>query len=267
MIRFMKNLLMDEVKETTQGGGGYNEPKGTEPTPAPTAPTPEAQGDVDEFGYAIEKAPEAAPKQSADPDAKPEQTEKAKPEEGKSSAAGYGEDDPAPVKEKPAATDDKVKSTKEELGFELDLKDAEPSVAAKLTELAKTHKLSEEQAKALVNLKKTEIAESKASMEARKKEMDAEVAKLKASWHTELKSDKDFGGQNFGHSLKKIDKVLTEFLGETKKELTASGSMLPPYVMRDLLKLANHLYKTEGLVSGDAKVSDEPKHFLQDLYS
>ena len=51
----------------------------------------------------------------------------------------------------------------------------------------------------------------------------------------------------------------------TKKELTKSGAMLPPWVMRDLAKLAETLYASPKLVQGDPvvpreEVDDEDAH-------
>jgi hypothetical protein len=138
---------------------------------------------------------------------------------------------------------------------------------AAIKEFAKANKLSKEQAEAFLNLKKSEIAAVKAADVAYEAHVKQKAAELKASWHKELKSDKTFGGEKFAQNLHNVDKVLTDFLGETKKQLTDSKSMLPPYVMRDLAKLADHLYKGTNLVQGEATAGADEKHFLDELYN
>jgi hypothetical protein len=259
------NLIYNQIPNSETGGAGGGSPSESQSstqTATTPSPIPEASGNLDEFGYEVVQAQEAAPNKGAAPDAKPEQ---AVPPKLEGDVAGYGEKDPevpaAPPEAPPAPVETK------DLGYELDLKEIEAPTAEKIKEFAKANKLSKEQAEAFLNLKKSEIAAVKAADVAYEAHVKQKAAELKASWHKELKSDKTFGGEKFAQNLHNVDKVLTDFLGETKKQLTDSKSMLPPYVMRDLAKLADHLYKGTNLVQGEATAGADEKHFLDELYN
>ena len=73
----------------------------------------------------------------------------------------------------------------------------------------------------------------------------------RAAWDKELRNDPKFGGDKFLHNVTRIEKLMTEFMPETKKVLTENKSMLPPYVMRDLARIAEQLSGGEKLVTGD----------------
>ncbi|MFM6930412.1 MAG: hypothetical protein ACKOX6_18255, partial [Bdellovibrio sp.] len=81
---------------------------------------------------------------------------------------------------------------------------------------------------------------------------------IKANWHKELKNDPKFGGENFARNVHKVDKLLNEFAPEMKKNLTERKAMLPPIVMRDMLRIAEAIYSTEPLVHGDSKSPSKP---------
>ncbi len=253
MLRFMRHLLMD--KADAAGGGGTPpaaEPP-AEPNPPPDNPPAAEGGDkFDEFGY---EKPAAAKGEKKEEGAKPPENPLEK--EVEKPATGYGakppkvEDAPAAPPAEPPAKD------------ELDplVEGLPQEEVTKVKAFATTHKLTPDQVKAYAELRKSDISAGAAARDASAKEAEREVAKLKAGWDKELRDDKDFGGANFVKSVNRVDRVLEDFLPQTKKALTERGSMLPPYVMRDLAKLADHLYKTEKLVQGDpvVEVKEEDK--------
>lgn len=214
----------------------------TETPKAEAAPAPAAKA-VDEFGYEV------------DPKDAPKPAEK-KPEEIKlDESTGYGENPPEVPEEEPAppVTEPEIK-----LEYELDSKDVDEKEAVKIKEFAKTHKLTKEAAQAFMDLKRTELksaAEAKAESE---KQQAKAVATLKSNWFNELKNDPTFGGEQFKYNLMQAEKVLKDHLPETKKILTERKSMLPPYVMRDLAKLAAHLYSSDNFTQGEPTIPDKP---------
>lgn len=253
-----KFALIHNEANDAQGGAAESKVEGT-PTSKTTAAPVQAEGNTDDFGYATDAAQEGASNKEAAPaqESKPTTTETTK-------LTGYGDEPPKVEEVKPPV--EEPKSVKEYLGYELDLKGLEKTEAEKITAFAKANKLSEETAKAFLDLKKSEIAADlklKADQEA---QTQKEIAALKSSWDSELRNDPYFGKEKFAHNVQKVEKVLNEFMGETKNMLTERKSMLPPYVMRDLAKLADHLYSTEKLVQGEAAKSSEEKHFLEELY-
>ena len=75
-----------------------------------------------------------------------------------------------------------------------------------------------------------------------------------------MKNDPALGGEKFEHNVMQAEKVLEEFMRATKTMLTERGSMLPPYVMRDLARLAEHLYAAPVFNSGEPPAPPpEPK--------
>jgi hypothetical protein len=255
----------------------------------PDAPAPGAESDpspkVDDYGYApaepqpgdapIENVQVTDPKGTLDPKEEPSPTgygdapkEEVKPEEEAKGETGY-EEKPPEVKveiiQKPGIAPEGEDATKIEL--ELDVGDLPEESVKQIREFAKTHSVTKEVAQALIDSRK----------ETFKRRADAEVQAendrkaLRVSYHKELKEDKEFGGENFAHNIKQAGKVLTEFFPGMKKALTDRGSMLPPYIMKDLSKLAKHLYSTNTVVHGDPvvdkkKESDEQSSPL-DFYN
>ena len=133
-----------------------------------------------------------------------------------------------------------------------------------MQEFAKANALPKEAAQALVNLRKSEFDANLAQAEEAKKAQARAIEKVKASWDKELRTDATFGGDKFAHNVAQVEKVLADFMPSTKKTLTERGSMLPPYVMRDLAKLAEKLYAAEKLVQGEAAVGEAVVEDKQD---
>jgi len=176
-----------------------------------------------------------------------------KPEEEagiEDSATGYGKE-PDPVVDEPEAKAEEEAKPKEEGELELNVEGLEEDEVKSIREFSKKHGVTKEVAQALADQRKSENARLDALAEEHSKQLKKAKEQQRAKWHNDLKSDPDFGGEKFAFNIKRNDKVLEQFLPLTKKALTDGGGMLPPYVMRDIAKLADHLYSKENLTHGD----------------
>jgi len=251
---FRHTLKYNEAGEKNAGA-----PPASDKDQPKDSPTHEKDGDNnDEFGY--KKAAEE--KKEGEKNEKP--PEKPKEEKVEVAATGYAEE---PVVTPEDAPPEKKEEPKVELEYELDLKDLPDGEDAKIKEFAKINKLSKEAAQAFADFRKIQEKSFKDAALQFKKEQEAATKQLKAKWYKELKEDKDFGGEKFSHNIMQVEKLVDQFLPETKKVLTERKSMLPPYVMRDLSNFAEHLYQQkEKLVTGEPskkvekQVEDEFEH-------
>lgn len=265
----MKNIatlfLSEEVKpgEAGAGGTGYSAelPKPPEqPAPAQGNPPTEPQGDqFDQYGYKIVKAQEGDPDQKGKGDPKPE-SEKPPEEEKIDPGTGYDADKP-PVETPPAEQkpDEQKPDDKTVLGYEVNFEGLPEEDKTKIIELAKGAKDPKELLERYIAFRKSEIAEITKAQQLAEQNYESEKIKVRSNWHKELKEDPNFGGEKFAHNIHQAEKVLHDVMPETKKELTKRGSMLPPYVMRDLAKLADRLYATPKLQQGDPPKPIEDK--------
>lgn len=245
MNRFM--LREDSITEGADGGASKTPPAAESKEAAPA----EAAGPVtDDLGYAI--TPEVKPEGEKAPE--PKKEEPKAPEEIKDPATGYGKEAPKAPKEEAAPPPE---SPKIELGYELEVKDVDPAVLTKVQEFAKANALPKEAAQALLNLRKTEFDAAKQAQADQEKAYLKQVQDTRSAWDKELRTDATFGGEKFAHNVMQAEKVLGDFMPNTKKILTERGSMLPPYVMRDLAKLAEKLYSPENIVQGERPAGDE----------
>lgn len=223
-----------------------------------SVPPVEADPTVDDLGYDIDPA---APKEEVAPvvegDVAPVVEEKIE-----NPATGYKNppvEEAPKVEVPPVAEADKTPDMK--LKEEFDKLVAPLSDADKKTvsEFAVAHKLTKEQVEAYVNLRKSEDAKAEENQK-------AQIVSTRNAWIKELKDDKDFGGANFDKNVDRVEKVLQNFLPNTKKVLTERGSVLPPYIMRDLLSLEKTLNPTTTLVGGGPKVELKEVDFLDEMY-
>lgn len=151
----------------------------------------------------------------------------------------------------PAAAEKKVEAAPTD---EFDIKEPGELLPEEVNEIkafVKENKVPKEIAEALVKQRKDGIAKFNQMLAEQKKVRETKELKQKRDWYDELKNDPDFGKDKFDHNIKRVDKVIQDFLPNLKKKLTEGKGMLPPYVMRDLVKLGNHLYSTEALVEGN----------------
>lgn len=266
MKNFWHRRVLDEVKDGNQGGSGYApEPQGKQ-DPAAVAATSQTQGDqFDDFGYRIEPAKTpGAEKPEGDAGTK---VEPPKEEKIENPATGYG-DEPPVVPADPPPAEKKPEPVKDEL--ELNVEGVPEAEAAKVREFAKKHGVTKEVAQAMIDERREAVKQVEAQRAEYEKAMQKRIAETRKQWHDELKNDSQFGGDKFNFHVKRAEKVLEEFMPSTKKVLTERKTMLPPYVMRDLAKLADHLYATEKLVQGEAskpdadeKENDDPLNFYR----
>ena len=259
MLTSRFRIFMDEQGgDGGAGGTGSGDQtqgqSGAQANPAST----QAQGDsrYDEYGY--EKA-------TSEPDA--QSTSAATTETGKTSSdetdtkeplkeavLGYDEKDveipadpkPAPKPEIPL-----------KFAVEVDTKGLINADLADLKEISEKHGLTKEQTQALIDMREKEVSDYKTYVEKTKTDHEKAVALERQQWTKELKEDKDLGGQNYTRTLRRVDKVLTDFFPGTKKLLTDRKMMLPPSVMRDLAKFYEQQTVTPKLVQGEPLKAQE----------
>ena len=131
-----------------------------------------------------------------------------------------------------------------------------------ILKFATDNKMNKDQVLAYVELEKNAAAQAV-------KDQEQLVTENRAKWHTELSEDKDFGGENFGKNIKRVDELMDKLMPEMKKELTDRDGMLPPYVMRGLLRVSKALNPTTNLVNGDPSkpiVEEKKGEFLDTMY-
>jgi hypothetical protein len=256
---------MEEAKDGGAGGGASDKPQDKQP-PAAEPPAPKEEGsETDEFGY------EKVPSEEKPEDKKGSDKEETPVEKPEGPVAGYGNEPPKVDDAPPAPVDDK--KVDPPAPDELDKVFAElPKEDQKMMkDLAVKHKLTPEVAKDFADARRKEIADAVEHSKQMKATRERQAQQMRADWHKELKEDSTFGGDNYTKSLHTVDRVLTEFMSDTKKKLTETGGMLPPYVMRGLANLGKHLYATDKLnTEGDAlgsKSKDDDKVDPLDFYN
>jgi hypothetical protein len=274
----------DQSPNDGSPGGNGSQPKASEqPNKPANPPAPEAQGDdgdFDEYGY--RKASETPPKQEGKGDEKPQQDPAAKPPEKAAdpggvktpSSTGYGEVDPPAT---PPATGDKPADKPADPpatppaanDVKVDVTGLSTEVAEQVKTFVKTHDLNEAQAKALTDLRRAEIAAAAQVTN----EAKAQAERQKANWNQEMRNDPEFGRANFKVNLDRVDKLLEEFCPELKNRLTESKGMLPPYIMKGLMRVAQSVYATSTYSGGqppagekEETVEDKKASELQTLY-
>lgn len=257
MIKRFKIIFDKMHDEGSAGGGGSDGKVDDKQTPPASASALETGGDdieTDDFGYPIEKPIAPAPEQKTPEKAAAKSEQKT---EAIKSSTGYEEDIVIEAEVPPVIPPEKPGSVQEKLGFELEFGDMDKAQAEKVTDFAKANGLTKEAAQAFVNLKNSENAAQKAAEIAREAELEKAVVKLKSDWQKELKSDASFGGEKYAQSVKNVDRVLTDFMPGIKKSLTDGKRMLPPIVMKDFAKLAEHLYASEKITQGEPPAKEE----------
>jgi hypothetical protein len=241
---------MTDLQENSTITTGY-----TTPPPVDAPKTIE----VDDFGYAIEASSEVE-KEKAEPKKEPVVVEE---EEIKDPATGYSTEEPPAPKEVPIVKEEKKDPPADDpLAIE-EPGDLLEDEIKELKAFATEKKLNKEAFKSLVDFKKAEVKKAQEFVNNQQKEAAALAAKTRHDWHKELKADPTFGGNNFEHSLKDVEKILKDHLPNVKNKLTESKGILPPYIMKDLAALAKHIYGTKKMVQGDkieTKVTEEKQN-------
>lgn len=244
------------------------------PEPTPTTDDPK----VDDYGYEItdpEKKPQEDPKE---PESKPQ--EDPKPEDDKTSTGYTEENEPDPetktgYESDPGEEKDpepEVEETDEEKKQEAKRKeDVEKAVEGlpesfdkkRVAEFALEHKLTKEQVEAYTKW-------AKEDQELLQRTQASQIKTQRQSWYKELKEDKDFGGENsknFTKNLHEVDKLMDKHMPELKKDLTERKGMLPPNIMKGLLRISKMLDPKTELVDGEPGVPKvKEKDFLDEMY-
>lgn len=252
------------------GGGGQSQTQ----TPA-TVTTPKTEGNSD--NAALEEMYKGGTQIPAEEQQTQEgiQNQEAKPGDsgyvepvGKDSGYGDGAGDkPAtdPAKdEKPAQVDATVVDEKLYEGLEKETADA-------AKEFITANKLNPEAAKAALDFLKKQSGALETYKAGEAQRIQEARTAQKTQWFNELKTDKEFGGENFNKNLSKAEKVINNHMSGFKNILTTTKGMVPPNVMKDLAKMHDVLYGTEPMVSGGVNGgtgtgnSDEAK-FIKDFY-
>lgn len=228
----MFELLMDEATEAISGGAsGYGTTEQTTATDdkstkenGSSIPTPPGQKDQEGTKVEDDKG-----------DDKPEQ---------KGAPSGYGEG------EKPK---EEVKTDTEVVDIKIDLRGLSEDQTKDLIDFAKENKLTNEQAQAILDRRKTQLDEYN------KQTSDFEALKkaTHAGWVTELQTE---WGKDFDTNVKTVNDTLSAHFPETARILANSGSKMNPKQMKEFLSLAQIL-KDEGQHnSGDASAGTKERH-------
>ena len=263
----MKFKMNQVDANLTQGGAGAP-PTTTTPNPA----TPQASGSTDDGTKAINELygtkPTEPVKVEPPPQGVPTKTTETDPPAGyvappAGDGTGYKppEGDKRPTEADAVAP--KTESTFDEAGMSKEQIDA-------VKNFASLNKLSKEALTEYVTLSKV----AKNNFEIYKAEQvkafqEAQV-KQRGEWYSSLKTDKEFGGDQFESNLKRVDTVLEKFFPNTKNMLTKAKGMLPPDVMKDMQTLHKLLLGQEGSLVNPSATADagmnEDERFLKSYY-
>lgn len=262
-MTFIKSLKMDKASEAPAAGGMPIPPTpGTpaEQPPTKDAPPPKEEGnEPNDFGYETTPPAEPPKKEGAPPKAgdTPPETAPEKIADIKEPGTGYGAEAPkideTPVVDTPPETPPALDEVDKVLT------DIPKEDAKVIKDFVTENKLTPEVAKNWATKVKQNIEAAKAHAANMEKQAEQQKNLQRKKWDTELRADPDFGGTKYETNVVRAERVLAEFMPQTKKFLTERKSMLPPYVMRDLAKMADSLYATDKLNQGDPPVSDAEK--------
>lgn len=131
-----------------------------------------------------------------------------------------------------------------------------------ISEFAVKNKLNKEQVEAYV-------AQMKADDANEVKIREEKITAQRQAWNEDLVKDPEFGGDNFDKSVHEVESLLGKYFPDTKKVLTDKKGMLPPYFMKDLLRVAKALKPTNQFEGGEppGPKEDSETGFLDDMYS
>lgn len=253
MLKQFTRLKFEEKTDDNGGAGGTgyeqdtppaDEPAKTEGTKKEGSPTDfyDSQDDDEkqEESKADDKKKEEEPAKQAENDKKVEDP-----------ATGYGDDDSSDDDKKEEDPKETPDDDDKDKGGKLNTEGLSQKEVENIQSLAKKMDLTDKQAQALVDERREYNKQIDDALKADEKARETAKKERRANWQKELKEDPDFGGAEFTRNLQTTERVLHDFFPNLKKQLTDSKGMLPPYVMRDLKKLGDHLYKGDSVVDGD----------------
>ena len=263
----MKESAANTESKTTEVKSGYDDStKSDIETPKDDNSSKDS---LDDYGYDKTPKDDDSKKEIPTPDNSEDKNDKTpepkdNDEEGDKST-GYDDDDKSDD-DKEDKSDEKKEDKEGEESSEEDLKKEidtalenlpEGYDKEKMSKFATDNKMSVDQMKAYVDFVKVEYEENI--------KINAESQKTKRkAWKNELMDDSEFGGENFKQSVHNVDKILNNYMPNMKKALTDGGFMMPPYIMKDLLKISKVLNPKTNLVTGDPKVPEKKESGLDE---
>jgi len=261
MRSFIAKINREQIKDGEPGGAPppATPPPATppaEPPKAPVEPPAAPAAETDQFGYPIEKKPGDPPATPPVDPAAPPKLPDAK--DLKENQTGYELDEskvePPPAEPPKAPTEPPPPPTEFDKKFEKLPKPVAEEAKAEAKELG----LEGEQLDKYVSRREVMVARNVAARQEAQRQAQADVQRQRAAWRDELVKDPTFGGQNFQANVVKAQKVLDDVMPATKKILTETKTVLPPYVMRDLASLYDRLHKSSTFTHGDPPAPPEP---------
>lgn len=284
----MNPMIMEQMNDGS--GAGYSAPPAPPAQGAPPAPPNAPSGDqYDEFGYAIQSQPGQPPAPPAPPAQVPAQVippvvppvaPPAPPAQAAPAPAptstGYGAPPAPPVAAAPPAAAPPVTPPAappaappagEVVFTDDDFAGVGDNDKVVLKKLATDKKWSKEFLKDVVELRKLDYSEAAKVRNEQTQTRQQKLNETRTNNYNELMADPTFGGQNFNMTVHKVDKVLAEHLPSIKKNLTETGGMLPPNIMREIAKMAVALYGTESFEQGSGHVKEADPNDHLDFYT
>jgi hypothetical protein len=261
---------MNQATENNSGGGGTT----TQKSETPATSQAQGTGEIDALKamYPGTAAPEAAK-------AKEQQTQEAAPnqEAPKPGASGYKEPapgtgtgyvDPATATANKAADPAAPAQAAPADEIKFDETGLAPEAVQLVKDFAKANGLSKEATESFAKFTKEQAKVIETYEAEQKVKVEAARAQQKQDWYNGLKSDKDFGGEQFHTNLKRVDTIVEKFFPNTINMLTKSGGILPPDIMKDLHSLHKILLGSEQMVNGGHEPSSgtDDQSFLKNFY-
>ena len=261
----MTNSVKDIETKTDETNTGYVDP---DKKPEEGEKAPEGDTTIPDMYSTPEDGEKTPEEKKAIEDKKiADEKEAADKEPVKDPVTGYDKDIPKPKEEE----DPDKKPEEGEKAPEV-LKKEEVDTALKelpegyskesVSKFALDNKMNKEQIEAYVKFVNAEDQQLK-------KDQESQLLNTRIEWQDELRDDKEFGGEFFAKNVHDVEKVIDNHMPDTKKVLTDRGSMMPPYIMKDLFRISKLLNPKTTLVNGESsKVEPKEKEgeFLDTMY-
>lgn len=260
---WLSNKLMMNKADAAGGGPSKTPPatppvddKKVDPPTPPNDPPVKADGDkpveskLDFYGKEPGKAPEKKPDEKKDASEKSEEVEP---------GTGYGAEPPK-VEDPPKDPPKDPPTPPVPTDLDKKLEGLNEGFAKIVKEQATDLGLEGEKLDKFIALKKTEQAAAVKWQQDQQAEMKRQENAKHAAWDKELREDPTFGGQNFNINRTRAEKILDEYGGEFKKELTTNKVMVRPSVMRMLARIADDVWPDRKELNGDPPGAENDKN-------
>jgi hypothetical protein len=134
---------------------------------------------------------------------------------------------------------------KNEAGQEVE-QDVEEALVTEVSEFAKAHNFTQEQAQAYMDRELKLAAEATA-------ENEAAIRKLQEGWREQAKADPKLGGEKFDENLAVSKRALTKFFPEIMKEANKHPFLDHPEVLRGLVSIGQLISSDGEFVGGQGR--------------